>query len=177
MKDLRRRRIDVVTDPAYVEGLKDKSVDQLKEMQAESTAVEQDVSFERQLCLARMDIIEAELEHRAGRAGPVMERLPEILGKHRSGAESPMPGRAPDLSIPTSAQVDRRRVDEIAGEQVLAQLDDLSEEELGKMKSGLKQQEESLSNGRRAVHGVLDRIKDELLDRGVDPQTLIPRSS
>src|SRR5687767_1797130 len=126
MSGLKRRRIDTMTDPSYLEGLSDKSLDELNVMRAETDEVENEISFERRLCQGRIEILKAELDHRAGKAGDVISRLPEILagesgGTPRSGGDS-LPSRAPDLSVPDNVGIPRRRVEEIAGEQMLARL-------------------------------------------------------
>src|SRR5687768_15462229 len=99
-------------------------------MRNECNDVENEVSFERQLCQGRLDILVAELDHRAGKAGDVISRLPEILAAERAGGEARLPSRVQDLSIPDSAGLPRRRVEEIAGEQTLARLSDMEDSEI-----------------------------------------------
>lgn len=181
MPDQKRRRIETMTDADYLEGLSDRSLDELNSMRAEADEVENEISFERRLCQGRIDILRAELDHRAGKAADVISRLPEILAKElggRSGTE-PLPSRAPDLSVPDNAGIPRRRVEEIAGEQTLARLNEMDQAEIERIIEQLQEHEKNLSRQRRALHDVVDRIQAEIVDRyatgEADPDSILPR--
>lgn len=166
-EQLERRLADRVADPSYLEGLTDRTMEQLQAMRAEVQGVENDVSFERRLCQARIDIFTAELDHRAGRVkGDVMSRLAHILAdEDAGGSESPLPARVPDLSVPASADRPRRRVDEIVGAQDLARLTKLPEEEIRSSIEALAEHERTLSARRKQMHDVLDGIQAEIVRR------------
>src|SRR5687768_16711136 len=107
-EQLVRRLEDRVTDPSYVADLEQRPMDMLQTMRREAQGLENDLSFERRLCQARIDILTAELDHRAGRVeGDVMSRLAHILADE-SGPASPssasLPNRAPDLAPPALAE-------------------------------------------------------------------------
>jgi hypothetical protein len=181
MAEQKRRRIEVMTDDAYIEGLSDRSLAELNRLRSEADEVENEVSFERRLCQARIDILNAELDHRAGKAGDVISRLPEILAKELGGgggAEA-LPSRAPDLSVPDNAGIARRRVEEIAGEQTLARLSDMDQNEIQVIIDQLKEHEKSLSGQRRKLHDVVDKIQAVIVDRyakgEADPDSILPR--
>ena len=183
MSELKRRRIDTMTDASYLEGLSEKSLDQLNAMRGETDEVENEISFERRICQGRIEILKAELDHRAGKAGDVISRLPEILagdsgGGSRSGGET-LPSRAPDLSVPDNVGIPRRRVEEIAGEQTLARLTDMDQSEIETIVERLKEHEKNLSQRRKQLHEVVDRIQDEIVGRysagDADPDSIIPR--
>src|SRR5688500_12574510 len=117
MAELKRRRIDSMTDESYLAGLTERSLEELNKMRADTDEVENEISFVRRLCQGRIEILKAELDHRAGKAGDVISRLPEILAGemgsgNRAGGES-LPSRAPDLSVPDNVGIPRRRVEEI----------------------------------------------------------------
>ncbi len=177
MNELKRRRSEVVTDPSYLEGISDKPIEDLKAMRDECRDVESDVSFERRLCQGRIDILSAELDHRAGRAGDVISRLPEILAAEMGGDDSPLPARAADRSLPSSAGIPRRRVEEIAGEQTLARLGEMDDDEVKKIIDALADYEKSLSGLRRKLHEVVDTIQAEIVSRytsgRADPDTIL----
>jgi hypothetical protein len=165
--DLKRRRVDQVTDPSYVQGLTNRSTDDLKRMRDEAGAIENEISFERRLCQARIDILTAELDHRSGKSGDVISRLPEILadeGRSEAG-DVGLPSRAPDHSIPKNVGILRRRVEEIVGEETLARLSDVSTDELKTIIASLGKHETNLSQQRRLLHEVLDRIQGEIVGR------------
>lgn len=162
-----RRLVDRVTDPSYIEGLADKPADELKTMLSETTEAENEVSFERKLCQGRIDILKAELSRREeGRdSSDLVARLPQILaGDSRSDSGS-LPSRAPDFSIPRNADIPRRRVEEIVGEQTLARLPQLPDEEIRSVIQALSEHESNLSARRKALHDVIEVLQRENIKR------------
>ncbi len=165
---MKRRLIERITDPAFAEGLRDKPLDELREMRDECREGENELSFERRLCQARIDILSAELDRRTGRGhGDLLARLPEILAAERAvgSQEAPLPPRAPQFSVPRNADVPRRRVEEIVGEQTLARLSQLRPEEIKAIIHPLDEHERTLSERRKRVHDVMDRIQAEIVRR------------
>lgn len=163
-----RRLVDRVTDPDYIAGIADKPDDDLKTMLAECTEAENEVSFERKLCQGRIDILKAELTRREeGRdSGDLVSRLPQILAGDEPRSEpGSLPSRAPDFSIPRNADIPRRRVEEIVGEQTLARLPQLPDEEIRSVIDGLKDHEANLSTRRKALHDVIDVLQAENIKR------------
>ena len=164
----KRRLVDRVIDPSYVEGLSERSDDELRQMLAEGTEAENEVSFERKLCQGRVDILKAELTRRkeGWDTSDLVARLPEILaaGETRSDSEG-LPSRAPDFSIPRNADIPRRRVEEIVGEQTLSRLPQLPDEEIASVINALTEHEANLSNRRKALHEVIDRLQAENIKR------------
>ena len=163
----KRRLVERITDPDYVESLEEQSMAKLREMRSESSEGENELSFERRLCQARLDILKAELRRReTGEEQDLLARLPEILSSALGGgSETPIPQRAPDFSIPRSADVPRRRVEEIVGEQTLARLHEVDEAELNEIIESLNQHEQKISARRKRVHEVIDRIQAEIVRR------------
>jgi hypothetical protein len=162
-----RRLSERVTHPSYLEGLGDKPTETLRAMRDECREAETEVSFERRLCQARLDILSAELTRReGGSTGDLVSRLPEILGgERRQQGSSPLPSRAPDFSVPRNADVPRRRVEEIVGEQTLARLADIDAEELRQILETLAAYEKTVSTRRRGIQDVVDKIQSEIVRR------------
>jgi hypothetical protein len=164
----RRRLVERISDPSYAQGLADASMPELKTMRDECKEGENELSFERRLCQARMDILDAELQRRAGGGGDdLLERLPQILATEAGigGGDAALPRRAPDFSIPRNADVPRRRIEEIVGEQTLARLTSISTDEIKSIVASLQEHERALSDRRRRVHEVVDRIQGEIVRR------------
>lgn len=163
----KRRLVDRITHPTYVEGLTDRSMEELRAMREECRESENELSFERRLCQARIDILSAELERRTGAGGDedLVARLPEILATEGGASGSPLPSRAPDFSIPRNADIPRRRVEEIVGEQTLARLPALGADEIKGIIESLGEHEKTVSVRRRAVHEVVDAIQAEIVRR------------
>jgi hypothetical protein len=169
MVEQKRRLVERIVDPGYLDGLADKDLAELRAMREECREGELELSFERRLCQARIDILSAELERRAGGddAGDLVSRLPQILAKDTGGrsGELSLPNRAPDFSIPRNADVPRRRVEEIVGEQTLARIPSLSAEEVRGIIASLGEHERKVSERRRNVHDVIDALQAEIVRR------------
>lgn len=179
MNEVKRRLVDRIIEPAYLEAYEDRSIDELRALRDECAEGENEVSFERRLCQARIDILSAELDQRSGNAagGDLISRLPQILAEERSGGDAVLPSRAPDFSIPRNTDIPRRRVEEIVGEQTLARLAEVPTEEIRKIIESLAQHERNLSEKRRKVHEVVDALQTEIVRRytsgEADPDALL----
>lgn len=172
MSQPKRRLIERVLDEGYLQGLPTKSLEDLRQMRVECRQAEADVSFERRVCQARIDILEAELDRRASGAtnSDLVARLPQILAAESETLDDgagALPNRAPDFSIPRSAEMPHRRLEEIMGEHTLAHLPQLQTEELRGILTSLADYEAELSARRRAMHEVVDAIQREIVRRYV----------
>ncbi len=155
-----------MAEPGYVEDLGSRGLEDLRAARDECREVENELSFERRLCHARIDILRAEVERRSGSQDQdLLSRLPEILGSAELGAGTSLPSRAPDLSIPRNADVPRRRVEEIAGEQTMTRLNQLGTDEVKETMSSLAEHERELSARRSRIHEVMDVIQAEIVRR------------
>lgn len=169
MTEPKRRLVERIVDPAYLEGLGDKPLEQLRSMRDECKEAETEISFERRLAQARIDILSAELDRRAGGGDDdLMSRLPQILATEgRAEGGLPLPSRAPDFSIPRNADIPRRRIEEIVGEQTLSRLPSLPTEELRGILASLGDHEKSLSSRRKGIQEVMDTVQAEIVRRYV----------
>lgn len=161
-----RRLVDRVISEDYLEGLGDRSMEDLRTLREEARECENEMSFERRLAQGRIDILKAELARREGKdSEDLLSLLPRILADRRPTGANPLPDRAPDFSVPRSAHVDRKRAEEIEGERILATLPDLDDSEIDEKLGALKQHEQNLSLKRKRVHGVLDVLQAEIVRR------------
>jgi hypothetical protein len=167
MDSHRRRRYEAIAEPSYIEDLNGRSLEDLRGLRDECRDVENEISFERRLCHARIDILRAELERRSGEQDQdLLSRLPEILGSAElRDEEVALPSRAPDFSIPRNADIPRRRIEEIAGEQTMTRLNQLQSDEIKEIMSSLAEHERNLSARRRKLHEVMDVIQAEIVRR------------
>lgn len=170
-----KRLWERVTDPEFSEDLAAKTVEELRALKAESGEAEKELSFERRLCQARIDILTAEVARRSGDdKGDLLARLPAILATEGRSGDSPLPDRAPDWSMPRNADIPRRRVEEIVGEQTLARLSTIPTEEIGGIVESLAAHEKIVSERRRKVQGVVDAIQAAVVRRyQEDPNTAL----
>lgn len=167
MTGRQRRLSERVTHPSYLEGLGDKSITDLRAMRDECREAETEVSFERRLCQARLDILSAEINRREGGSDvDLVAMLPEILGGEvRQSGDQPLPSRAPDFSVPRNADVPRRRVEEVVGEQTLARLSEIEVGELQGIIETLAEYERTVSARRRSIQDAMDKVQGEIVRR------------
>src|SRR5919106_6017804 len=96
-----RRLIERIVDPDYLGDLSRKSIEELRSMREECHEGENELSFERRLTQARVDILNAELDRRSGKTeGDLLDRLPQILATESGVGGKALPDRAPDFSVP-----------------------------------------------------------------------------
>ena len=146
-----------VLDPTYLEDLESRSVDELRAKHAECVELETEVSYVRRLTQARIDILEAEIERRAngGSLEDLIARLPQILadpGPRGTPASSRLPLQmAPEQDSEWAPDL------EVFG-GVLANLPTLTDAELDDAIAGLRALEREVSDQRRELFAVIDRI-------------------
>lgn len=136
-------------------------------MKHDVATVENSVSYYRRLAQARIEILAAEQERRrtGGSVSDLVARLPEILG-----ADQPRANAAHTRVAEPAVEVDivpwrdgRERL--VTDDASLASLPTLSDADLGGTIDELQSFERELSDYRRRVHDVLDRIDHELARR------------
>jgi hypothetical protein len=150
-----------VLDPAYVDGLDGNTIEELRAKHAECVELETEVSYVRRLTQARIDILEAEVQRRSsgGSLEDLINRLPEILsddGPRGNPASSRLPLQlAPEQDSEWMPDFDRF-------DGVLANLTTLSDAELEEAIASLRSLEREVSDQRRELFGVIDRIDGSL---------------
>ena len=146
-----------VLDPAYLDGIDAKSVEDVRTMHAECLELETEVSYVRRLTQARIDILDAEVRRRStgGSLEELIDQLPQILadtGPRGNPASSRLPLQmAPEQDSEWAPDLERF-------DGVLANLPALTDAELEDALAGLRSLEREVSDQRRELHGVIDRI-------------------
>jgi hypothetical protein len=162
--DDRHARSAHVLDPAYTAGLETRTVEDLRAMHAECLELETEVSYVRRLIQARIDILEAELSRRAsgGTLEDLINALPQILadpGPRADPASSRLPQKmAPDQESEWAGDLEEY-------DNLLANLPALSDDELREAMERLRTLEREVSDERRELFGVIDRIDLDLAGR------------
>lgn len=160
-----RRRIDIVLQPDYLEGLTELDFDELRNRRTMASDVEAQVSYYRRLIHGRMDLLNFELRRRNGEEErTLLEALPEIL------ASGMILGSEPNLKHietmpPIPTKTGRRLIDKIMDDGVLIQLPDLAGEEINEALDRLRDVEKQLSDQRQQLHRVIDTLQDEIVGR------------
>jgi hypothetical protein len=162
----RRRSIDHITDPAYIEGLEGLSVDELRERRSTLDELDTELSYYRRMLHGRMDLLAFELRRRSGEeTRSLVEALPQILAQGVGGTHrSPIPKELP-LEPPDAGGEERHPVDTILQDDFLAHLPTIEDDELIAIQATLTDAERIVSRERRNVYDVYDVINAELTRR------------
>jgi hypothetical protein len=171
-----KRRIDIVLEPEYLEGLDDLDLDAVRRRRDTATEVEAQISYYRRLLHGRMDLLDFEQRRRRGdEERSIIEALPEILAKGMIlGSEPSL--RHIETMPPLPSVTGRRLIDKIMDDGVLANLSDLSDEELVEAIERLREVETNLSVQRRQLHQVIDALQDQMIARYRSQQDEAPVS-
>jgi len=155
----------MMLQPEFLEGLADRSMEDVRAMHEECLEIETEVSFVRRIAQARIDIVEAELDRRArgGSIGDLLAALPDILADESRAA--PAESRLPRHLGPASDIPWRRGLEHLISDATLVNLPTLSEEELRSTLEQLRELEQEVSTQRRSLHRVIDSIEADLTER------------
>ena len=160
-----RRRIDIVLEPEYLEGLDAADITEVRERRDTAEDVEAQISYYRRLIHARMDLLAFELKRRRGEdERTLIEALPEILSTGLVLGDSPSLKHI-DVMPPLPSTTGRRLIDKIMEDGILTQLPDLADEEVAEALERLSEVESALSAQRRQLHNVIDRLQAEIVAR------------
>jgi hypothetical protein len=167
-----RRRIDIVTDPAFVTSLDTLSLDELRERRSLCDALDTELSYYRRLLHGRMDLLAFELRRRRGQeTRSLIEALPEILADSAEPAVSPasldsiLPLKAPSTLPPEVPVTGHRAIDRVLGDDFLTHLPTIDDAELESIQAALTETEAKVSTDRRAVYDAYEEILEELTRR------------
>ena len=153
-----------VLNPTFVEGLDGDTIEQLRAKHAECVELETEVSYVRRLTQARIDILEAEVQRRStgGSLEELIEKLPQILsdpGPRGNPASSRLPLQmAPEQDSEWAPELERF-------DDVITHLPTLGDAELEEAIAGLRTLEREVSDQRRELFAVIDRIDLSLAEQ------------
>jgi RsiG-like len=152
----------------FLDGLAEKSTDELRALRDECVATETSVSYVRRLVQGRADILVAELRRRLDGADPpdsaeLIARLPEILSDHH---RPPGMGRLPQTLEPPDPDPELvARLDAQVSPSELSALPDLPEQRLHELLTALQDFENEVSQRRRELFRAIDALQGELARR------------
>ena len=162
----RRRRIDQVTDPAYVEDLGSLSMEELRNRRRVVDDLDTELSFYRRMLHGRMDLLSFEMRRRSGgETRSLIEALPQILADGIDGPSRNVIPKDLPLTLPQFSGDGNRMIDQVLGDGFLAHLPSLDDDELGEIQEMLTEAEQEISTQRRAVYAIHDRISEEITRR------------
>lgn len=167
MSENQRRRLDLMLEPPYLDGLSDLTMDEVQTLHEECLDVETELSYVRRLAQARIDIVEAELDRRAegGTIGDLVAALPDILAREVAPRTDPVNSRLPQRLAPDPDITFQRGLERLVTDATLVNLPSLPEPELRSTLEQLHQLENEVSEQRHGVHEVIDLIEAEITER------------
>ena len=170
------RRIDRIRDPAYLDGLADLPLEEVRALREECLAEREYLSLLRRLVQGRAEILQAELTSRdtEGDRGPLVDRLAGILaGGEGRGASR---GEALKIGVPDEEMLlARRRIERLVADAGISDPQTLDDDQLGEAVEILGREEHTVSEARGAVITVLDTVQDELKRRYKEDPTRVLR--
>jgi hypothetical protein len=172
----RRRRIDIVLEPEYLDGLSNLDLDELRRRRVTAEDVEAQISYYRRLLHGRMDLLDFEQRRRRGEEErSIIDALPEILAKGMILGTEPTLKHIETMP-PLPSVTGRRLIDKIMDDGVLTSLPELTDEEIAEALERLREVESELSVQRRQLHQVIDTLQEEMVSRYRSQQDETPVS-
>lgn len=163
------RRIDRVLADDYLDNLSERSLAEVRELRGEAEQEEVDLSYLRRLLQGRMDIVQAELDRRAGGGtADLVHELPRILADE--AATGPRGSGRHTTAEPSRADAHRRHVEMLVADVDLSNVAAHDGKDLARILEVLRAEERSVSDKRRRVQTVMDACATEIARRYRDGQ-------
>ncbi len=157
-----RRRIDKVLAEGFADDLGGLERDDLRGRRREAEQEEADLSYVRRMLQGRMDILRAELARRAGGGDKIVDHLSAVLAD--TGRSDPRLG--PVLRVePSRVDEHRRLVEQIIADVGVSDVEGRSDDDLRGALGRLEDFEHGISEDRRAVQAVMDKLTAEVAAR------------
>lgn len=160
-------RLERLLAPDYLDGMADRSLEEVRAMRAECQDAETAVSYLRRIAQGRLDIVHAYLDGTGDGAmtdlPSLVEHLPEIMTQ---GPQRPAgPGRLPAQMAPDMDSDFTSEVDTVLDADKVGELPTMSRERLLELAERLGKVEQRTSHQRRALHERIDKLQAEIVSR------------
>lgn len=166
MTEQKRRRIDRALSDDFCEGLEDLPLDEVRRRRDMAEEVERQLSYYRRLFHGRMDLLAFEMRRRRGEeTRTLIEALPEILASGIAGGGETGSYRHLTVELDLPEVTGRRDLDQILEGDALTRVTSMEDSELADIQLALTEAERTLSDQRRRLHEVIDRLQAEIIDR------------
>lgn len=152
----------------YLNGLSDRSIEDLRSMRAQCQRAETAVSFLRRLAQGRLDIIHAYLDRQEDQGAVDLDELVDELSEiMAAGPPRPAgPGRLPAQMAPAMDEGElTAELDQVLDAGQVVRLADMPRQQLLAIAEELAGFEQRVSHQRRALHERIDRLQAEIVDR------------
>ena len=157
------RRIDRVLAEDYLAGLAEAPLADVRSLRDEAEQEEVDLSYIRRMIQGRMDVVRAELNHREGHSGSVVDNLAQVLADEPRGTARGL-GRHTTVE-PSRVDQHRRYVEALVADVDLSDTGARTTDELHHAMRKLSDEEQVLSAKRRQVQQVMDACQAEITRR------------
>lgn len=163
-----RRRIDQILADGYLDDLAGLTAAEIRAMRDACEHEESAISYARRVVQGRIDIVRAESQRRGAagdaEASDLLAGLADILaGEHQPTELSRL--HATRLLVPPDGEHDRRALDRVGDETVLADVRERPTDELRALAAELAERERELSRTRQLLFDRIDTLQDELAGR------------
>jgi hypothetical protein len=163
-----------VLDPAFVQGLAELPIQEVRRRRDRALAEREFQSYLRRLLQVRLDLLSTEQSRRqtGSEARPLVDRITSALAEGPRGR-----GRGEALKLAPSEEdmaEAGRRADEAMGGAFTTPLDELSDGSLDRLMDGLRRAEERVSGERSEVLRVHDALQAELKRRYREDLSQVP---
>jgi hypothetical protein len=163
-----RDDLDRILTSPYLDGIHDRSLEEIRAMRTECQQAEVGLSYLRRLIQGRLDIVHSYIQHlgtdRPLDLATLVEDLPGILSS--GPGRPPGPGHLPMLLAPDTEESDLTDdLDAILGADEIASLADMNTDQLRDIAGRLEALENKVSLDRRALHLRIDTLQAELVER------------
>ncbi|MCU1394717.1 MAG: hypothetical protein JWM34_3145 [Ilumatobacteraceae bacterium] len=149
------------------------SLDELRALRNELQHEDDALSYVRRMVQARLDLVQAERRQRVtGHELNVTEDLPVILGQHLTGGGDALP-RPPRPTDDASGHPLSVELDELCSRLGANHVEQLTDDELTALATGLDDFEHARSHERRELFGRLDALSAELVRRYRDGEASV----
>ncbi len=162
-----RDELDRLFAPDYLEGLGDRTLEQLRAMRDECDRAETAVSYLRRVAQGRLDVVQGILHGKGDDLSGVVEQLPSIIGG--GPPRPPGPGRLPSRLAPDIEVVEdvglTDEIDAVLDPGTIGSLPTMDHQELVALSERLMEVEAHISAQRRALHERIDAVQAEIVRR------------
>ncbi len=157
-----RRRIDLVLGEGFADGLPELELDDLRGRRREAEQEEADLSYIRRMLQGRMDILRAELARRAAGGDKIVEHLSAVLAD--TGRSDHGLGRFLRVE-PSRVDEHRRLVEQVIADVGVSDVEGRTDDDLRGALARLEDFEQHVSEDRKAVQVVMDKLTAEVAAR------------
>lgn len=166
---------DRLLEPAMLDGLSTRPIDEVRALRAECVEVETGLSFLRRMVQGPLDIVHREQARRSsgdeGDLATLVDELPDLLAEHTRSAGV---GRLPQTLEPTRVDpVLQQELDELVGGGRIAQVGAMDDADLGELERRLSTFERKVSGQRHAYFDRIDALQAELTRRYRDGEASV----